>query len=90
MIETQLELNIEDKTSQEMQLWLMQRQLDEMADSMGKVRRRLFFELGSMKKDFADLALENNKLRLQLNQMRNSPDEWIYGQEEYLFKIKEA
>lgn len=89
-MEMQLELNIEDKTPSEMQLHLMQKQIAEMNESMGKVRRRLFFELGSMKKDFADLAAENNKLRLQLNQMRNSPDEWIYGQEEYLFKIKEA
>lgn len=89
-METQLELNIEDKTPAEMQLHLMQKQIAEMNESMGKVRRRLFFELGSMKKDFADLAAENNKLRLQLNQMRNSSDEWVYGQEECLFKIREA
>ena len=89
-METQLELNIEAKTSDEMQLHLMQKQIAEMNESMGKVRRKLFFELGAMKKEFADLAQENNKLRLQLNQMRNSGDDWVYQQDECLFKIKEA
>lgn len=85
----QLEFNIEGKSSEEMQLSLMQKQIDEMSDSVGKVRRKLFAELGEMKKLYAELQKENQELKNMLKEIKNEKTEWTYEKEGCLFDVRE-
>jgi len=84
----QLEFNLEDRTSDEMKLYLMQKKMDEFCCSMDKVRRKLFAELGDVKRLCAEIQRENCKLKLILRRVSGERDEWIYLQGEYLFELK--
>ncbi len=88
--EVQLEFNLEDKTSEEMKLHLMQKQIDEMHDSMGKVRRRLFAEVGELKKLYVNLKVQNEYLQTLVRELRNERTEWVYGQNGCLFDVREV
>jgi hypothetical protein len=59
----QLYLNLDNLTEEEHYLATMQRQIDELVESMGKVRRKMFAELGEVKKICSDLKEENAHLR---------------------------
>lgn len=85
----QLEFNIENKSHEEMQLFLMQKQIDEMCESMGKVRRRLFSELGEMKKVCATLQKESDELKSILKGLKNEKEEWTYGKNGCLFDVRQ-
>lgn len=86
----QLELNLEDKNSQEMKLFILQKQIDTMNESMGKVRRKLFMELGAMKKLCLTLVTENEVMKQQLREVRNEKIEWLYASNDTLFSEKQA
>lgn len=83
----QLELNFQEKSFEEMTLISMQKQLDAMSESMGKVRRKLFGEMGEMKKLYAVLFQENEQLKSQIRTLAPQKTEWIYGNGENLFDI---
>lgn len=83
----QLELNVDNKTPEEMHLLIMQKQIDEMNLSMGKVRRKLFSEITEVKKQCAEMALENQKLKTLLGELRNEPLSWVYKKNESLFEV---
>jgi len=85
----QLELNLNNESGSDLKLFTMQNQLDEMSDSMGKVRRKLFSEMGEMKKLYISLKNENEELKLKLRKMRNEKTEWVYTKEGYLFDVRE-
>lgn len=85
----QLELNIDDKTPEEIQLYMMQKQIEQMHESMGKVRRRLFAELGEMKKLYLKLQTENVELKTFIKELNNETPEWVYGQNNCLFNLEE-
>ena len=85
----QLELNFQQKTSEEMTLCLMQKQIDEMHESMGKVRRKLFGEMGEVKKAYAILLAEHEGLKSQLSAMLNQKTEWLYQSGDSLFEISD-
>ena len=87
-MEVQLELNLEEKTEADAKLDLMQKQLDAMNESMGKVRRKVFAEVGELKKLVFGLQQENETLKHQINMMQNKKTEWVYSQDQELFKIK--
>lgn len=87
-MDIQLELNLQDKAPAEMQLDLMHQQIKAMDVSMGKVRRKLFAEVGELKRMVISLQQENEQLKNRLNAMENKRTEWIYSQENELFKIK--
>lgn len=87
--DVQLEFNIENKSSEEMTLFLMQKQIDAMGDSMGKVRRKLFSEMSEMKKQYAELQKENQELKTILKELKNERTEWTYGQNGNLFDVRE-
>ena len=86
---TQLELNLEGKSDEEMQLYTMQKQLDDMIESMGKVRRRLFSEISEMKKICLNLQQENENLKNILNELNDGKTEWNYQKNGYLFDVRE-
>ncbi len=85
----QLEFNIENKSSEEMQLSLMQKQIDQMGESMGKVRRKLFSEMSEMKKLYVELQKENENLKQMLKELKNEKTEWTYGEGGCLFDVRE-
>lgn len=78
----ELEFNFQNKTDEEMTLFLMQKQIDAMQESVNKVRKKLFSEIGEIKRLCADLKLENEKLKIMLKIEKNS---WEYKKEDYLF-----
>ncbi len=86
----QLEFNIDNRSPQEIELSIMQKQLNQMHESMGKVRRCLFAEVGQMKKLYIELQKENLELKGMLRELRNEREEWVYGQEGCLFELQQA
>ncbi len=64
----------------------LQRQVDELCESMGKVRRKLFAEVGSLKKVCQMLIKENQELRKAVGALNGEVVEWTYDYEGYLFK----
>ena len=81
----QLEFELESKSWQDVQFSFMQQQLDMMNESMGKVRRRIFSELGEMKKLYDELQKENAELKLIIYSLKNEKKEWLYNKEGFLF-----
>lgn len=62
----QLYLNLDNVPEEDHHLAMMQRQIDELVESMGKVRRKMFAELGEVKRICADLQAENANLKKAL------------------------
>ena len=89
MSDLQLEFNIDKKSPEEFQIYLMQKQIDQMSDSLGKVRRRLFSEMGEMKKLYGELHKENLELKTIVKELTHEKTEWTYGQNGYLFDVQE-
>jgi L-lactate utilization protein LutB len=85
----QLELNFQQKTAEEMTLCLMQKQINEMSESMGKVRRKMFAELGEVKKMYATLIKEHADLQSSISTMLNQKTEWLYQSGDSLFEISD-
>lgn len=81
----QLELNFDNESEENVHLFNMQRQIDTLCGSMGKVRRRIFSELGEMKKMYADLLKENEVLRARINDLKHANKDWVYDKEGFLF-----
>ncbi|MEN6512242.1 MAG: hypothetical protein ABFD00_10500 [Chloroherpetonaceae bacterium] len=81
----QLEFNLENKTNEEIQLSILQKQVDQMNDSMGKVRRKLFSELGEVKKICSELQQENYDLKNLIKELKNEKTSWLYKTEGRLF-----
>lgn len=85
----QLEFNINNESDADIKFSLMKKQLDEMHESMGKVRRKLFSQMGEMQKLCLELKTENENLKQAIKEMRNDKTEWIYGQDGSLFDVRE-
>jgi len=85
----QLELNVENKNKDDLQIYFLQQQIDALHMSMGKVRRSLFSQIGELKKSYAQLVDENNILKSKLKELKNEKIEWIYGENGTLFDVRE-
>jgi len=85
----QLEFNLENRSPEEMQMYTMQKQVDQMCESMGKVRKKLFAELGEIKKICYNLKKENDDLKSILKDLKNERTDWIYGQNGCLVDVSE-
>lgn len=88
MHEIQLELNIDNFSRDDLRLQEMQKQIDSVCESMGKVRRKLFSEMSEMKKIISELQTQNIELREKLRQMSNERVDWDYRKEDCLFDIR--
>ena len=86
----QLELNFQEKSVQAMTFDSMQKQLDAMQESMHKVRKKLFGELGEVKKLCASLFQENETLKVKINTLSNEKTEWFYKTEDALFEERRS
>jgi hypothetical protein len=83
----QLEFNLENLSPEQLTLSVMQNQLHVMNESMGKVRRKLFAELGEVKKLYAEMKNENESLKSKINTLHHEKTEWLYQTNESLFEI---
>ena len=70
-MEVPVETNIETKIQEDNPLSLMQKQFEELTESMTKVRKKLFGELGEMKKTFVVIQKENEDLKSMLEEFRH-------------------
>lgn len=84
---TQLELNLQDLSPQELKIHQMQVQIDAACDSMGKVRRKLFAEWDAAKKEIQALRQENADLKEKFALTNKPKTDWIYGYGEHLFAL---
>lgn len=85
----QLEFNLENKSESDVKLDQMQKQIDTAVESMGKVRRKLFSEMGELKKIMAELKVENETLKTQVRELKNEKIEWQYQKTDCLFDVRE-
>jgi len=85
----QLELNIDQWSEEDVKFKNMQIQIDAMNESMGKVRRKLFSQMGEMQKMCLAIKQENDILKERLNVVQNAKNEWTYGQGDCLFNVQE-
>lgn len=86
----QLQLNLENESPENLKLNAMQKQIDVMNESVGKVRKKLFAELGEFKKLLHLLKGENENLKQSIREIKGEKIEWLYTQEDSLFEIKEG
>lgn len=86
-MEIQLEFNFDNKTPEEMTLYIMQQQIDKLCVTTEKVRKKLFSELGEMKKVCAALQEENEQLKSTIQEIRHGKTQWTYRQNGYLFDV---
>lgn len=89
-IDIQLELNLADHTPEDLKIYYLQKQMEEMNEGLGKMRRRLFAEIGEMKKVYSNLLTENELLKSQVMELRNERTEWTYKESGYLFDVRRA
>lgn len=85
----QLEFNIDDMSEENVKFSTLQKQIDMMNETFGKVRRKLFCEMGELKKLYLSIQKENFELKERLRSLNHQKIEWIYAQNDYLFELKE-
>lgn len=85
----QLEFNLENKSKADVKLACMQKQIDNTIESMGKVRRKLFSQMGELKKEMAELKVENESLKEKVRLLNDEKIEWEYKKEDCLFDVQE-
>lgn len=82
----QLEFNLKNESESDYRISLIQQQIDQMNESMGKVRRKIFSELSEVKKLCQSLQEENESFKNALKELRNEKTEWDYDKNDLLFK----
>ncbi len=82
MIEIQLEFNLDKLSASDLRMVEMQKQIDTMSESMHKVRKKLFAEVGDLKKMVLKLQTENDKLKAENDVKFN------YEKKDCLFSIE--
>lgn len=85
---TALELNIESELETGNRFEDMQKQIELMDESMGKVRRSLFAQMTELKKLCLELKTENQEMKNILGKLSNEKTKWIYGQNDCLFDVQ--
>ena len=68
---------------------MLQKQLDAISDSVTRTRKRLFAEIGELRKAYAKIALENAELKNKLNAICGEAIIWDYICDDQLFKLRE-
>lgn len=82
----QLEMNLEDRNTEEMRIYHLQKQLDSISESLGKVRRKMFCEITEVKRICSKVMQENEELRSLINRLNDAKKEWVYTQDDFLFQ----
>jgi len=85
----QLEFNLESLSPEQLTLSIMQNQLHVMNESMGKVRRKLFAELGEVKRMYLQMKTENEELKSKIHLIGHAKTEWLYQTRDSLFEVSD-
>lgn len=85
----QLEFNITNETELELRLSEMEKHIDEMHQTMDKVRKKLFSQLDYLQKLCLELQNENRNLKTTIRELSNEEKPWIYRQDGRLFDLRE-
>ncbi len=88
MHQIQLEFNLDNLSKEQAHLSILQKQIDDLNESMGKVRRKLFCEISELKKSYSELRKENHELKSKLMQACNEKTEWVYQEADCLFDVR--
>jgi septal ring factor EnvC (AmiA/AmiB activator) len=83
----QLEFNLNNENETDIRISQIQNQVDNMNQSMDKVRKKLFAQMNELKKICADLKCENEDLKKLLGELKNEKTIWSYNQGECLFQV---
>lgn len=84
----QTEFNFESKSQLELDFDLMNKKIDEIKESTAKVRRKLFAEVGELKKQNLELQRENANMMRMIRDLHHEKTEWEYLQNGKLFELK--
>ena len=84
----QLELRFEQKTDEELSYNHLQNQISNNKASMGKIQRKVFQELGEIKKENTRINWELAELKKTLNELIGKKTEYHYFQDDFLFLTK--
>lgn len=87
----QLEFNLSNESDSEIRMGYIEKHLAEIQISMEKVRKRLFAEVGELKKICSSLQNENQELKKTIQGMKveEAQTEWVYLQGDRLFDVPE-
>ena len=83
----QLEFDLNNDAGKNPELISLRQEMEAMKESVGKVRRKMFAELGEMKKSYFAVYVELEKAKDDLRKLKNERTDWIYKEGEYLFQI---
>ena len=83
----QLEFDLNNDAGKNPELLSLRQEMEAMKNSVGKVRRKMFAELGEMKKTYFALYVEAEKMKDDLRKLKQEKTDWIYKEGEYLFQI---
>ena len=83
----QLEFSISNETELELRLKEMEKHLEEMHQTVDKVRKRLFSEIGNLKYLLEEMRLENFSLKETIRRMTDEKTPWVYKQKDNLFDL---
>ena len=81
----QLEFDLDDTENQE--IFVIQKQIDQLNLSLGKARRKLFAEMSELKKLYNCVLEENQILKKLVEDLKKHKTKWQYFENETLFKI---
>lgn len=84
----QLELNLDNLNPDQLAIFHLKKQMEALTDSMGKVRRKLFAEIGRISKHCAELERHNAEISGQLMRLANEKPRYEYHQGEFLFTMQ--
>lgn len=85
----QLEFNITNETELEIRISEMEKHIDEMHQTMDKVRKKLFSQLGDLQKLCLELQSENHNLKETIRRLMNEETTWVYAKKDRLFDLRE-
>lgn len=82
------QLEFEFVVLEQTDLQRLEKKLDEVIESAGKVRRKLFGEMSAMKTQIALILQENDSLQAQIAELRGDKQEWDYHKDGCLFEMR--
>lgn len=85
----QLDLTVDYASGVEGKVDFISKRVDIMNESMGKVRKKLFAEIGQLKSLLLAIQVENESLKESVRKLKNEKTEYIYGQDGNLFDVRE-
>lgn len=95
MINLQLEMNLDNLSNNDLKFVEMQKQISAMSESLNKVRKKLFAEIGELKKTLTSVQLSNAEILQQLQEANEklglkNEVKFSYEKKDCLFSIEEA